>query len=101
MKIAVIGDYSSPEYKSLLQIVAMSFPEDTVLDLSRHEGNVFKKNQNARQEDIKVAHIYVFDSNWDQSTVEVRQDITYAQMAGKDGYKHTRGQFHSFPCHSL
>lgn len=97
MKIAVIGDYNSPQYKTLLQIVKMHFPGDNVLDLSVHQNADYKKREKARQVEIKDSHLFVFDSKWDES-VEIRQDITFAQQSGKDSYLYSAGQFLSFPC---
>jgi len=97
MKIAVIGDYNSPQYKTLLQIVKMHFPGDNVLDLSVYQNADYKKREKARQAQIKDSHLFVFDSKWDES-VEIRQDITFAQQSGKDGYLYSAGQFLSFPC---
>ena len=97
MKIAVIGDYNSPQYKILLQIVKMHFPGDNVLDLSVYQNADYKKREKARQVEIQGSHLFVFDSKWDDS-VEIRQDITFAQQSGKDGYLYSAGQFLSFPC---
>ena len=97
MKIAVIGDYNSPQYKTLLQIVKMHFPDDNVLDLSVHQNADYKKREKARQVEIKTSHLFVFDSKWDES-VEIRQDITFAQQSGKDSYYYSAGKFLSFPC---
>ena len=97
MKIAVIGDYSSAQYQTLHQIVKMHFPGDTVLDLSVHQNANYKKREKARQVEIQESHLFVFDSKWDDS-VEIRQDITFAQQSGKDGYLYSAGQFLSFPC---
>lgn len=92
MNIAVIGDYASLQYKDLLQIVKMNFPEDTILDLSIHKTGDYKTREKARQKEIKSAFMFVFDYKWENST-EIRQDITYAQQAGLDGYLYSAGQF--------
>jgi hypothetical protein len=92
MKIAVIGDYTSPQYHDLLQIVRMHFPDDKILDLSVHQQADFKKRERSRQEDIKTAHLFVYDYKWENST-EIRQDITYAQRAGLDQYFYNAGKF--------
>jgi len=92
MNIAVIGDYASPQYHDLLQIVKVAFPEDKILDLSVHQAGDYKTREKARQKDIKSAFVYVFDQKWEEST-EIRQDITYAQQAGLNGYLYSAGQF--------
>jgi hypothetical protein len=97
MKIAVIGDYNSPQYQTLHQIVKMHFPNDSVIDLSVYQNADFKKREKARQLEIKACHLFIFDSKWDES-VEIRQDITFAQQSGKDGFLYRGGQFQSFPC---
>ena len=97
MKIAVIGDYNSPQYQTLLQIVKMHFPGDTIVDLSVHQNADYKKREKARQVEIKASHLFIFDSKWDES-VEIRQDITFAQQSGKDSYFYSAGKFLSFPC---
>ena len=97
MRIAVIGDYNSPQYQTLRQIVRVYFPGDTIIDLSVHQSADYKKREKARHVEIKTSHIFVFDSMWDES-VEIRQDITYAQQEGKDGYLYKAGQLLRFPC---
>ena len=53
MKVAVIGDYESPEYKELLQRVKILKPEEEVLDLSRHQKSSWNKMLESRFSDIK------------------------------------------------
>ena len=98
MNIAVIGDYESPQYKDLLRIVGMHFPEDRILDLSKHNTGDYKTRELARQKVIKSAFMFVYDYKWEDST-EIRQDITYSQQAGLDGYLYRNGQF--IPCAAI
>jgi len=97
MKIAVIGEYDSPQYKHLLEIVSIAFPLDKALDLSIHTAGDFKTRQAARFEEIKSCHAFVYDYKWEEST-EIRQDITCAQKAGKDGFFYCGGKFKPLPC---
>lgn len=92
MNIAVIGDYESPQYQELLQIVKIAFPDDNILDLSTHQKGDYKAREKARQNLIKGAFMFIYDHKWEEST-EIRQDITYAQKAGLDGYLYAAGQF--------
>jgi hypothetical protein len=95
MNIVVIGDYESLQYQDLLQIVRIAFPDDKVLDLSIHKTGDYKSREKARQNVIKGAFMFVYDQKWEEST-EIRQDITYAQKAGLDGYLYAAGQFRAY-----
>jgi hypothetical protein len=96
MRIAVIGDYSAPEYRELIVKIKTGFPEDIILDLSVHHKGQSRNKRRSRQEDIATAHIVVISEMW-LSTIEPRKDVPFAQSAGKECFIERFGQFHPFP----
>ena len=80
MKIAVIGDYNSPQYKTLLQIVKMHFPGDNVLDLSVHQNADYKNDwkgvNNSGQKLVQGTYFVLLElPNGDKKSMYV--DIRY------------------------
>ena len=96
MRISVIGDYSLPEYKELLQIVKMAKPEEKVIDLSRHQSLSWDKMRKSRFEDITGSHLVVIGADF-RNSVEARRDITHAQNLSKECKIYREGQFLPFP----
>ena len=96
MKIAVIGDYESQEYKQLLERVKILKCEEDVIDLSRHLRLVWHKKNEARFADIKNAHQIVICGDWD-NYIDAKRDITYAQTLNKECFVEYGGQFLPFP----
>jgi hypothetical protein len=96
MKIAVIGDYQSPEYKELFQRVTILKPDEEVLDLSRHQKGSWNKLLENRFADIKNAHQIVISDNW-HDHLEAKRDITHAQSLNKECFIEHGGQFLPFP----
>ena len=56
MKVAVIGDYESTEYKELLKFVTLNMPEEKIIDLSRHQSKKWERLIEKRLQDITDAH---------------------------------------------
>lgn len=96
MKVAVIGDYESQEYKELLQRVRILKPEEEVLDLSRHQKSSWNKKLESRFSDIKNAHQIVISDDW-HDHLEAKRDITHAQSLNKECFIDQNGQFLPFP----
>lgn len=96
MKVAVIGDYQSPEYKELLQRVKILKPEEEVLDLSRHQKSSWSKMLEARFADINSSYQVIISDDWD-SHFDTKRDITHAQSLGKECFIDRGGQFLLFP----
>jgi len=96
MRIAVIGDYESPEYKELLQLVKIIFPEEVVLDLSRYQNGDWKKRSNARYVDIESAHQVMISNDW-VDHFDAKSDITNAQKLSKEIFIEFNGRFLPFP----
>ncbi len=96
MKIAVIGDYASPGYKDLLLKVKIAFPEEEVMDLSRHDQTVWAKQLNARFTDISAASLVIIGKDWTRS-FDAKRDITHAQSLHKDCLIEREEAFRPFP----
>jgi len=96
MKIAVIGDYQSPEYTELLQRVRIIKSDEEVLDLSRHQKSSWNKMKESRFADIKNAHQVVISDNW-HDHLDAKRDITHAQSLNKECFIEHGGQFLPFP----
>jgi hypothetical protein len=96
MRIAVIGDYQSPEYKELLKRIKILKPDEQVLDLSGHQKSSRTKMPEARLVDIKNAHQIVISGDWDNHP-DAKSDITHAQSLGKECFIDRDGQFLPFP----
>jgi hypothetical protein len=96
MKIAVIGGYQSPQYKELLQRVAILKSDEEVMDLSRHQKGSWNKMLEARFEDIKNAHQVVIGDDWEDH-FDAKRDITHAQSLDKQCFIEHGGQFLPFP----
>ena len=96
MKIAVIGDYQSPEYQILLQRVRIIKSDEEVLDLSRHQKSSWNKMLEYRFADIKSAHQIVISDDW-HDHLEAKRDITHAQCLNKECFIEHGGQFLPFP----
>jgi hypothetical protein len=96
MRIAVIGDYESPEYQDLLMRVQIVFPGETVLDLSRHGSVFWKKSKDERLKDIELAQIIIICADWDRLT-DAKIDITRAQSLRKECFIDITGKFLPFP----
>ena len=95
MNIAVIGDYDILQYKDLVQRVKIAYPEDDVLDMSRHKGT-WKKNLEARFEDICSAHLVIIGFGW-RYKIDAKRDVTHAQYIGRECFIDREGKFLSFP----
>ena len=96
MKVAVIGDYESPEYQVLLQRVRIIKADEEVLDLSRHQKSSWNKMKEYRFADIKNAHQIVISDDW-HDHLEAKRDITLAQSLNKECFIEHIGQFLPFP----
>ncbi len=96
MKIAVIGDYESPEYKELLQRVKILKPDEQVLDLSRHQKSSWSKMLESRFADIRNAQQVVISDDW-ESHFDAKRDITQAQSLNKECFIDQGGRFLPFP----
>jgi len=96
MRIAVIGDYESPGYKDLLQLVKIIFPEEDVIDLSRHQSGEWKKRSIARYLDIESAHRVMIGNDWSDH-FDTKSDITNAQKLSKEIFIEFNGRFLPFP----
>ena len=83
MNIALLADYDSAEYQLLYDKVKNLFPEETVLDLSRHRGSDWKKRDQARVRDIEDAHLVFVCNDW-QINTDIRHDLREAQCRKKD-----------------
>ena len=83
MNIALLADYESDDYQLLYEKVKNIFPEENVLNLSRHRGNDWKKKDQARVTDIEDAHLVFVCSEWALHT-DVRHDLWEAQCRKKD-----------------
>ena len=92
MNIAVLANYKSLDYQILLLKVKSLFPEDLVLDLSRHTGNDWKKSDQNRISDISNSSLVIVCQNW-QAHVDVIHDLTEAQKRKKDIYIEFDGRF--------
>ncbi len=95
MIISVIADYDSEGYQALYQKIVMQFTEDQVLDLSRHQGNNWKKKDEARIRDIEDSHLVIVCNNW-QNNVDVRHDLGEALKRKKDIFIEFDGKLISF-----
>lgn len=82
MRIAVIGDYESPDYKDLLLKVKVIMPDEYILDLSRHKGT-YMEMRDARWADIDSAHHVAVCEHWMEKKSDVRRDIDKAKNSDK------------------
>jgi hypothetical protein len=96
MLIAVIGDYLSPNYKTLLENVKRLKPDEQILDLSRHHHVTWKREKDERYKDIENADEVVIGADWPRH-FDAKLDITYAQSKYKDCYVEYEGRFLPFP----
>ena len=92
MNIAVLANYKSLDYQILLVKVKSLFPEDIVLDLSRHTGNDWKKSDQNRITDISDSCLVIVCQNW-QAYPDVIHDLTEAQKHKKDVFIELEGRF--------
>jgi hypothetical protein len=92
MDIAVIGDYESPEYKILYERVKLAYHEESVIDLSRHTGNDWKKRDDARIADITDSHLVIICKDW-MNHIDARHDISEAHRMKKEIYIEYNGGF--------
>jgi len=83
MKISVIANYESVSFRVLLERVRCFFPEEDVLDLSRHQGNDWKKIDQNRIIDISGSSLVIVCQDW-KNHIDVVHDLTEAQKRGKD-----------------
>lgn len=95
MKIAVIGDYESPQYRDTLLKVAVIQPDETILDLSRHTKGIWSAKSKSRFTDIEDSSIVVVVPGWDRS-IDAKTDITYAQKLHKNCMSEVDGKFIPF-----
>lgn len=95
MRVAVIGDYGTPEYKELLQRVRIAFSEEYIIDMSRHLQSSWKDRLELRILDMDSAHLVIVCSKWDHS-VDVKRDITEAQKINRDLVIEHDGRFIPF-----
>ncbi|MEI7526968.1 MAG: hypothetical protein WCJ95_21650 [Mariniphaga sp.] len=96
MIIAVLADYeSAPVYNKFMQLVEICFRDECRLDLSRHQGNDWKKRDLARVKDIEEAHLVIVCSGW-QNNMDVRHDLWEAQRRKKEIYIEFNGTFVPF-----
>ena len=100
MKIAVIGDYRTPEYKDFLSLCKMAKPEDTIMDLSRHQSENWSKNMNARFDDITECHLVLIHPDF-KAFVDSLRDVTKAQERGRECLIYRDGQFLPFPEYAM
>ena len=96
MVIVVIGDYESPKYQELLQLVKIYKPEEEVIDLSRHQNLNPSIMRVSRFADIETAHQVVISNDWDNN-IDTKRDITQAQFLHKETFIYRDGQFLPFP----
>ena len=96
MRIAVIGDYQSPEYRELLRRIRILKSEEQVLDLSVHQKSSTTRMSEARLVDIKNAHQIVISGDWDNHP-NAKSDIAHAQSLGKECFIDRDGQILPFP----
>ena len=83
MNISVIGNYESESFRVLLERVRCFFPDDAILDLSRHKGNDWKKMDQNRISDISNSSMVVVCQNW-KDHADVIHDLSEAQKHKKD-----------------
>ena len=85
MRIAVIGDYESREYRNLiLTLKAYKEPDDYVLDLSRHKEGSWTDMRDARWLDIDSAHQVILSDDCKNRKLDVMVDIDKALKLGKE-----------------
>jgi hypothetical protein len=96
MNIAVIGDYTSPKYKDLLQLVKCHKPEETLFDLSRHQTGTWVQLMNKRFADISNSHMVLIGQGW-KTNFDMKRDITQAQALHKECLVESDGKFIPFP----
>jgi hypothetical protein len=95
MIIAVVGDYTSPDYKDLLLRVKIAFPEEKVLDLSRHEQRNDQLRKRARSTDIEDSHHVILGNNW-RGSFDARNDINCAHQNHKEIFVEMDGAFRPY-----
>ena len=96
IKIAVIGDYRSQEYKRLVELTRISNASERVVDLSQYTGAAVLTNKKNRQFDIKESHKVVIAPTW-MNNVDSRSDVHFAQLNGKECLIYQDGRFIPFP----
>jgi len=85
MKVAVIGDYESTEYKELLKFVTLNMPEEKIIDLSRHQSKKWERLIEKRLQDITDAHQVVVCEQWrEDRLIDVKVDLGNALELNKD-----------------
>lgn len=91
MKVAVIGEYESPDYSQKVKAVELLYPEDTILDLGRHTSKNWQKLLNLKFQDIENAHIVVnvCVNFTDDNKIDVKIDLGQAENRSKDMYQLT------------
>ena len=98
MNIAVIGDYESPFYPEFLKKIRLVKPEDTILDLTRHQGNNWGKKLAARWEDISSSYLVIVHPDYEKS-LDSRRDLTYAMDRKRECLIYVDGVFRPFAEH--
>ena len=83
MNISVIANYESESFRVLLERVRCFFPDEDVLDLSRHKGNDWKKMDQNRISDISTSNLVIVCQNW-KDHADVIHDLSEAQKHKKD-----------------
>ena len=97
-RIAVIGDYKSPKYKDLLTLVKSLQPDEFVIDMSRHSKDKtgsWKKEVDARYNDIDSAHLVVVAADWNDH-LDAKVDLHQAQHLHKELMLECNGQIIPF-----
>lgn len=92
MKIAVIGDYESTEYGDLLALTRLYYPDETILDLSRHHLESWTEDRNARAMDIETADLVLLSRNFRENH-DCMIDLTNAHKYHKEILIENQGGF--------
>jgi len=83
MKIALIGDYLSIEYKSELGVLRSELRDDHIEDLGRHNTGNWKKDFDRRCADIDDSRQVIVLHDWSYY-FDAKADITYSQKMKKE-----------------
>ena len=92
MNISVIANYQSYGFRILLEKVKCFFPDEVVLDLSRHTGDDWKKTDQNRIIDILNSGLVIVCQDW-KDHIDVIHDLTVAQKGKIDVLIEFDGRF--------